>query len=270
MTCTSPYITNPDAPRMLQVRVPCGRCRACRIARAREWSTRLLHELEYHEDATFTTLTYNDDNLPELGSLVPSDLQKFFKRLRKDVSGKIRYYACGEYGETTFRPHYHAIIFGVDPFDSVIQDNWPYGFVKNGTVTYDSCRYVADYIGKSVLGKEAQAAYYGQLVPPFARMSQGLGKQFIYDNADRIRDTQKITVRGVPVGLPRYYRKKLDLPIDVPDAIKRQKEVYDYFRLRGANDILDFIHCRDVAAQQYDKNLVARDKLRYDKSKKTF
>jgi hypothetical protein len=44
---------------------------------------------------------------------VKRDLQLFFKRLRKaypDV--KLRYFACGKYGEQFARPHYHVILFG--------------------------------------------------------------------------------------------------------------------------------------------------------------
>ena len=65
-----------------------------------------------HPHNAYITLTYNDDHLPANGSLQPRDLQLFWKRLRKARTPGIRYYACGEYGDQTARPHYHAIIFG--------------------------------------------------------------------------------------------------------------------------------------------------------------
>jgi hypothetical protein len=35
------------------------------------------------------------------------------KRLRKKIQPlKIRFFHCGEYGDKTRRPHYHALIFG--------------------------------------------------------------------------------------------------------------------------------------------------------------
>ncbi|EBW8988162.1 hypothetical protein BXL21_24545 [Salmonella enterica subsp. enterica serovar Enteritidis] len=44
----------------------------------------------------FITLTYNDENLPEGGTLVRKHLTDFFKRLRKHFTGRtIRYFACG-------------------------------------------------------------------------------------------------------------------------------------------------------------------------------
>ena len=121
MQCTSPFhIKNPDRfkykkPNELVgdewLDVPCGHCLACRIARTREWTVRLLHESEFWEDTIFVTLTYDDEHLPSDRSLVPRDLTLFFKRLRKDLGDrKIKYYACGEYGDTFGRPHYHAII----------------------------------------------------------------------------------------------------------------------------------------------------------------
>ena len=45
-------------------RFPCGKCIACRIAKSREWSSRLLHELTYWDKAVFITLTYEDQFLP--------------------------------------------------------------------------------------------------------------------------------------------------------------------------------------------------------------
>ena len=92
--------------------VPCGKCMACRMTRRKEWSLRMLHELKYHNDASFVTLTYDDNHVPDCQSLVKADLQKFFKRLRKLIAPrKIRYFACGEYGRRTGRPHYHAILY---------------------------------------------------------------------------------------------------------------------------------------------------------------
>ena len=44
--------------------VPCGKCIACRKAKTREWTLRMLHELDTSDDACFLTLTYDDDNLP--------------------------------------------------------------------------------------------------------------------------------------------------------------------------------------------------------------
>lgn len=225
MQCTNPYrIKNPDRfkykkPNELVgsewLEVPCGHCAACRIARSREWTIRLLHESEFWHDNCFVTLTYDDEHLPSNGSLVPRDLTLFFKRLRRDIEGTeilgLKYYACGEYGDTYGRPHYHAIIFGLSPKDKkLIEDNWKLGFVKVGCLTYDSCMYVAGYVQKKLYGKAAKEYEEKGIVAPFSRMSKGIGERYIDKYWNKLYNMETVTVRGVPMGLPRYYKKKLD------------------------------------------------------------
>jgi len=101
-----------------EIKIPCRQCLSCRLNRSSEWQTRLIHEGKRHSSKIFLTLTYDNENLPEFGSLQTRHLQLFIKRLRKAIAPiKIRYYACGEYGDTTRRAHYHAIIYGWEPSD---------------------------------------------------------------------------------------------------------------------------------------------------------
>ena len=98
-----------------KVIVPCGRCTGCRLKYAAQWAMRCMHESQLHSRNSFITLTYNNENLPADKSINKEEMQKFFKRLRKKLgNNSIRYFACGEYGDKTSRPHYHAIIFGED------------------------------------------------------------------------------------------------------------------------------------------------------------
>lgn len=225
MQCTKPILISKHG-----VRVPCGKCLNCRIARAREWSIRIMHEVDYHPANVFATLTYDDDHLPSDNSLKKSDLSRFWKRLRKDLGDRrIKYFGCGEYGERFGRPHYHAIIFGVAPDEKgLLESNWPYGFVHVGTVTYDSARYVADYVSK-VDGALA-TRMYGYRTLPFKVQSNGLGRQFALDNEQYLRDNLKVTAHGSNHGVPKYYRKVLDLPGDLwePAAVERSAEVQDF------------------------------------------
>lgn len=116
------------------VSLPCGKCIGCRLDYSRQWAGRLMLELQYHDSAYFVTLTYNDEFVPrsvygvsdetgecrESFTLNKRDVQLFFKRLRKAFpDDKIRYFCSGEYGPSTFRPHYHAIIFGLHLDDLV-------------------------------------------------------------------------------------------------------------------------------------------------------
>ncbi len=224
MQCTSPFrIKNPNrflykkpneniGPEWLEV--PCGHCLACRIARSREWAIRLLHEMEFWEDCIFVTLTYDEDNLPENESLCPRDLTLFFKKLRRDLekdNRKCKYFACGEYGGRFGRPHYHFIGFGLSAKDrKLLKENWSKGIVHIGTVTYHSCRYVAGYVQKKLYGKGAE--YYDEkgILPPFSRCSKGLGERYVEKYWNKLWTMETVTVNGVPCGLPRYYKKKLD------------------------------------------------------------
>lgn len=109
--------------------IPCGHCVGCRVDQAREWSNRLLMESLYHESAHFITLTYCKEYVhlvegTDLYSgeykvwqtLFKDDLTLFMKRLRrKFLNNKLRFYAAGEYGEKSERPHFHLVVFGLPP-----------------------------------------------------------------------------------------------------------------------------------------------------------
>lgn len=195
------------SPESLQTRgwyltpVPCGKCLNCCADRSRDWSIRLLLELEVMKNAVFVTLTYNDDHLPLMpGSGTPTlcvrDVQLFFKRLRKKFNPrKIRFFLCGEYGSNTHRPHYHAILFGLSLNDfsdlrpvsknelgqtlytsPTFEKVWQNGFVSLGEVTFHSCNYVARYTLKKQFGSKDEFADGRK--PEFVLSSRrpGLGK----------------------------------------------------------------------------------------------
>lgn len=104
-----------------EVQIACGQCIGCRLDKARAWAIRCVHESSLYRSNIFVTLTYDNDHLPLYNSLSKRDLQLFFKRLRKHFPDvKIRYFACGEYGEQFQRPHYHAIIFNLDFADKIL------------------------------------------------------------------------------------------------------------------------------------------------------
>ena len=65
------------------IEVPCGRCRACRVRRSREWATRMLYEMDYHCKSTFATLTYDDEHLPVGGSLCKRDFCFIYEKVTK-------------------------------------------------------------------------------------------------------------------------------------------------------------------------------------------
>lgn len=192
-------------PPSSRLKIPCGRCIGCRLERSRQWANRCMLELQYHESSYFVTLTYDDEHVPvtyyaedDLGTarggftLRSRDLQLFMKRLRKaHPNDRIRFFACGEYGSTTYRPHYHAIIFGLtlddlrfykrspQNYDYFISDSlakcWGLGYAVVGAVTWETCAYTARYIMKKALGDEAEVYEHFNIEPEFVRMSRKPG-----------------------------------------------------------------------------------------------
>lgn len=154
------------------------------------------------------------------------DLQNFFKRLRKKLKNKtIKYYACGEYGDSTLRPHYHAIIIGWKPSleslyyinKDVVQSRelqrlWKFGFNTVGSVTKESIQYVAGYIRKKLSGKK-EVNPYAPREAPFQLSSQNLGYEYSQKYWERILKGE--TVNGKNLGIPRYYIKKLATIADI-------------------------------------------------------
>ena len=230
MECIKPVVIN-------GTEFPCGHCRACRVNHTREWALRLMHERLYWEQAAFVTLTYSDDQLPADGGLWKRDLQLFIKRMRKDFGEKrIKYFAAGEYGETTMRPHYHLIMFGVSPYKDreVIESEWDLGFVYTGNVSYHSCRYVAQYCQKK-LGGEMGRRLYGDRQPPFQLQSKGLGLDWAMENKDRLVGTLCVSDKGKKFGVPRYYKKKLNISPESYDRfiVEKMNTDDDWFEARG-------------------------------------
>lgn len=264
MTCTRPVRLE-----KMDLTVPCGHCINCRIAHSREWAVRIIHEMENYEFSSFVTLTYKDESLPEGGSLVIRDLQLFFKRLRKSLDGrKIKYFACGEYGEKKDRPHYHAIILGLRMDEkNIVEKCWPNGLVHIGTVTYDSARYTADYVMKKYNGNKAKQEY-GNKQGPFQLTSKGMGKDFALDNQEYIKNKKGITLYGQEVGIPRYYKKVLNLNADflAEDAKERWKELNDQFGKLGENDD-QVIKAYKASNRQKNINAKRKIQLRHDRKK---
>ena len=234
-----------------EITFPCGQCIGCRLERSRQWAIRCVHEAQMHESNCFITLTY-DDNVPDDGSLDKSHYQKFMKRLRKRFSGKrIRYFHCGEYGDTTFRPHYHACIFGFDFPDKelystrddvrlytsdVLRKLWPYGFSTIGDVTFDSAAYVARYVMKKVTGDASKAHYEyidpssGEVhdrQPEYTTMSRrpGIGRDWYDKYKDDVFPDDFLIVNGVRMKPPKYYEGVFEVEGGVDyDWLKFERE----------------------------------------------
>lgn len=114
-------------------------------------------------------VTYQDN---QIAVLVNRHLQLFIKRFRKYVSKhyneKVRYYAVGEYGVQSLRPHWHIIFFYSSPdlardFENVLQFGteqrpiqtpmflrslWKFGHIDSKQTDGKAYFYISSYVNK--------------------------------------------------------------------------------------------------------------------------
>lgn len=259
---------------------PCGKCPACYSRRVSQWSLRLMKEEETSQTAYFVTLTYDTKYVPitpngfmslsrndrpvvkirpsKKPATYTSDLQLYFKRLRKLNENKIKYFAVGEYGGHTRRPHYHIILFNAT--EKSITQAWrqaehAIGHVHIGSLTGASVGYTLKY-----LSKHSDVSFYNDAddrIPEFALMSKGLGAGYI--TASMIRwhyaDLQNRMFcnlqDGKKVSMPRYYKQKIYSPEQrqAVAAQARKNQLLEYDRIIQDNPYYERDHAESVKQQ---------------------
>lgn len=214
--------------------LPCGKCLGCRVTQAQVWATRIMHESQSHAESQFVTLTYNPEHAPR--DVSTADLRNFLKRLRAAASrahpfvrgNKLRYFAAGEYGDRTGRPHYHVCLFGLGFRDEArysdklvtsptLTEIWGMGHVRYGRLTHQSAAYVAGYAG----GKAVRNGHFcdgdtryldystGEIKrAPFMRCSNrpGIGYRYAEQNLHSDIRSGRVYSNGRVSHPPRYYR----------------------------------------------------------------
>lgn len=225
--------------------LPCGKCLSCRLAKAKEWAVRCVLEAKSYKYNYFLTLTYDNDHVGD-NKLNRRDLQLFIKRLRKEYEN-IRYFACGEYGSTTGRKHYHLILFNCDIpdlkllghpgegayFDSKsIRDIWSKGNIILTEFSYGTASYIARYTTKKIM-KDNKDEFIAMSLKP------GLGYDYFVKNYKNIYDVDQIYGKfgnSTKVRPPRYFDKLLEkFDFDLFSDVKAN-------RINSAQvDALDFL-----------------------------
>lgn len=209
--------------------VPCGKCYNCKMRRASNWSVRLMNHYEDAKNGIFVTLTYDTRYVPitkkGFMTLEKKHVQNFIKRLRqwhKDEAKSISYYAVGEYGGKTYRPHYHIILFNANI--EYIEKSWSdcvdkrnakfrkLGEIHYGTLTEASVGYTLKYISKA---KRIPLHENDDRIPEFALMSKGIGLSYLKDKIIKWhleKSDERIYIPlkdGKKASMPRYYKDKI-------------------------------------------------------------
>lgn len=197
--------------------IPCGKCPACVQNKSLEWCARLMKEAEEWKYTYFITLTYDDKHIKDLNK---RDLQLFLKRFRKSTGFELKYYITGEYGETTGRPHYHAIFFLNDKIEDLVfyannlftsstfSNTWQKGQVLlSSDVNERSIKYTIGYTLKKI-GESK-----------ITLMSKGLGLKYLVDKKENIKFSRGFYLNnGFFVDVPSYLVRKIK-ESDEPDDI---------------------------------------------------
>lgn len=269
MRCTRPVLERCKTGPIEVVERPCGKCPSCLANKAQDWVYRLYAEQKLHENAVFVTLTYDDENIQRLKlspvglySLDKVESQKFMKRLRKAVEPrKVRFFLAGEYGETTYRPHFHAILFGLSEEDRpIIEMAWNRGFVQVGTVTPSSIAYVSRYCTKKLYADNGVYKELG-LEPEFNLQSRnpGIGANALSKGLKRSDDGQYfVWYQGRRSRAPRYFVDKARTAVEQLVARRRSVDARDErqrdYESNGHSEVAEQI--------QSEKNVLARRRKR--------
>ncbi len=156
------------------------------------------------------------------------------KRLRKRLPKKnhpsytpLKYYACGEYGTQTKRPHYHAIMFNLPQRyiqdGRILTDTWGHGHVDIAPNNIQTIRYVTKYMlkGGTELEKDIIDYSTGEIIhqstddrqQEFSLMSKKMGLNHLTPQMikyyKRTLNSYVTLPSGILAPLPRYFREKI-------------------------------------------------------------
>lgn len=257
--------------------VPCGKCPECMARRVSAWSFRLMQEYKHSSSGHFITLTYDTKYVPitrnGFKTLDKTDFQLFMKRLRKAVSlisdVSLKYYACGEYGGKTSRPHYHMILFNI-PDMLLCESAWGLGAVHYGEVTEASVGYTLKYINKP---KRIPLHRNDDRLQEFSLMSKGLGASYVnertikYHRADIFNRTCLNIEDGKKIAMPRYYKDRIftesqrEQIANHGKSMADEREAAKRARYKGANYDHDVVQSHIAAFKKQDQSSKKRDKL---------
>jgi len=222
--CNYPFISNGRT-------FGCGQCLPCKVNKRREWKHRIMLEAAQYKDNAFIGLDYKPECEPAGRTVVPKHLTLFIDRVRKahfrKTGEKVRWYAVGEYGDLSARPHYHIALFNYPTCArgrtdhprvartghccsscDFIASHWEFGRCDLGVLEAGSAAYIAGYVTKKMNRKE-DPRLCGRH-PEFVRMSlkPGIGAGFVPEIASTL----------LALGIE-------DMP-DVPSSLRHGSSVY--------------------------------------------
>ncbi len=226
---------------------PCGHCLACQRSRATNTAIQLYCELVTTKGSSyFITFTYDDDHLPDDGSISYRHMKNIVQSIRRKISDIMRYYSQNEYGMAGGRAHLHLASYDLEindlePFDDsnsfsseTLNKMWGKGSVVIQRLEYGNCLYIAKhhFEEKSNQTKSTHLysyihPYTGEFIkerkPEQSTRSLGLGRKFYDEFFSDLFPHDYIVVNGSPRPVPKYFMNKLKK--DDPELYIRLKEL---------------------------------------------
>lgn len=251
--------------------VPCGKCLECMKAKRTFLKDVCDYEYNKYGCGSFTTLTYDDENVPidydtERAILNYKDIQDFNKRLRINLSRKygfnVKYsfIAVGEYGSENERSHYHILFFGLDwaNHDKIITESWNKGIVTNMPIKRGGVSYVLKYMDKDRIRNNKHYNENKDL-RPFLKHSVGIAKDFIeahYEEIIKYHGMYTLDHGQTLKPIPIYYMNKLN--INKPLDTEKTREEMVQYKFKGITNPLEYT-LNDVMTYRMYK---AKDKMK--------
>lgn len=282
----NPRFGNGNINEPTRILVPCGKCEACKDNDSKQWRFRLNEEFNKLPNAIFLTLTYDDANVPlqlvtlpdgnnKVVSVVSKDdVQKFLKRLRRNLEKigfkeKISYFLVSEYGPTTLRPHYHAIVFGLPYFGGtkektnferikLLKKSWNNGNIKLDVCNDKRINYVTKYVCQ-------QTVLPDYLPKPFRLMSKKLGLSFLdkTELVNYLKDELTTVIKGnFKKALPRYLKDKI-FNCDELDQLRKKNLSYLINEFNSLLNEAVFLGVEGSTDKEKVINLLRRKQINY-------
>ena len=199
------------------ITVNCGKCLNCKQNKKREYSIRAVQDFAEKKNIYFATLTYNNENAIATKdglTISKTHAKNYIKRVRQQmrrdgINEKLSYFMSGEYGAQTQRPHYHITVGTDYRLGGILKEKWKYGDVKIEKGTNASVFYTVGYSDKK-MGVDDWKYNNTSLVSPFHKFKQGIGKNWIDKNKDKItKDNYYLNTNYGKMALPQYYKDRL-------------------------------------------------------------
>lgn len=232
--------------------IPCGQCIPCKCNKGREWHIRGWMEAQTTgwANCCFITLTVG----PELFETVRTTRElhphatAFWKSVRHELDRdrrraglapiRLRLMQTFEYGETNWRVHQHACVFG-HTFDrelwrlgrrseagqevffcDALSRHWEHGDATVQPLTHENIAYACRHMVKKINGDYGASHYVRvlpetgevvQLTPEFQTRSLGIGRDFYARFKSDIYPCDHVRIAGKVYPVPKYFDRKLRL-----------------------------------------------------------